>query len=49
MTWIVFGFVVVVAIIFVSVVIGKSIDENEKEYVGNKRNNEEYGYGKDEV
>lgn len=34
MTYIVLGFVTVVAIIFVGVVIGKSIDKREEELIG---------------
>ena len=34
MTYIVLGFVAVVAIIFVGVVIGKSIDKREEELIG---------------
>ena len=32
----VFGFVAVVVVLFVGVVAGRSIDENEKQYVENK-------------
>lgn len=34
MTYIVLGFVAVVAIIFVGVVVGKSIDKREEELIG---------------
>lgn len=42
-------FLAVLATVVASVVLGKELDESEKEYVGNKRNNEEYGYGENEI
>ncbi len=44
MTLAVIGITAFVVLMFVGVIVGKSIDENEKRYIGDTRDNEEENY-----